>query len=182
MSEKTDTTKNKKVVEKVEFKFNDKIYKLGLNDKKEVVNLFTVERNFLFYPSIFLTIVAIIAFIYDFFMDIGDNVKGFGIMWKGDYGKGYAKSQGYTKKNIIRTVGKYVLLIISSTMFAFSQRDVLVDNLTTIKLFSNKDFVDITERTYLDHISKKNGSNKNKNIENFENSIFYKLKKHNKLV
>jgi hypothetical protein len=173
---------NYKVVEKVEFKFNDKTYKLGLDDKEQIINLFVVERNFLFYLSIILMVIAAVAFIYDFFMDFGDNIKGFKTMWKGDSAKGFAVSQGFTKQNVKRNVAKFALLTVSIILFLLSQRDVLVDNETFVELFLNEDFLDVSAQAYLDYYAKKYNIDQDKVIEKFINSIFYKLKKHNKLV
>lgn len=88
---------------------------------KKLVKFCGIKPNKgLLYTAYILLVLGIVLIVYDFFKDIGRQVSSFKDLYNGKQGNGLAKFVGFTKGNVMRTVGKFVLVILSSIFFSLS--------------------------------------------------------------
>lgn len=71
------------------------------------------------YTAYVLIALAVILTVYDFFKDIGRQVSSVKDLVNGKEG-GLAKFVGFTKGNIVRAIGKFVLFILGSIFYSLS--------------------------------------------------------------
>jgi hypothetical protein len=134
--------------------FNDTTYYLEINPDTKTVNSITINniRHILLYIAIFLTIVTLGLFFYDFIFDLKDTFSGIGMVMQSkdlydvNLIKGSYTMRGFTKSNIIRSLLKYIVLILTIVLYYFAlYNPVRLNEDEKQNLIDNPDFKNILD-------------------------------------
>lgn len=155
---------NSKAEENSHFIFNygDKLFKIEVDKNNVTKNLYNKSdpgrvNSFLHKLSLLLIAVGVALFVIDWVLDNVDGLKAMKKGFVGKYAEASALRLGLTKNNIIRTFGKWIILILGVVLFMYTLPEEWskTENSEFQQLMKNDEFITIVTQQYVKHTSSK---------------------------
>lgn len=106
---------------KIQVEHNEQYYNVYLDENKKIEKITHVKENkLLINIGLGLLIFTIVLFVYDWAYDHYDNVRG---LTSGNL----LQAMGFTRKNMVRTVGKFITLFVSLYLLNHGTENELKD-------------------------------------------------------